>query len=394
MSPRVLFEQDLETLKNKVSEMGEHAEISYDRMVYGIRENKEDILKTLLNTDHTMVDMQRSIEAMCLSLLTRQQPVARDMRLVSAALKVVPDIERIGDHVADIVELYLRMGNMNPEGKQEHLLLEMMEEAKEMIHNSVEAFVEGDEANARKVVEHDDVVDESDMRRGRATANSAFGNAASVLVGDFIYTRAFQLVAQLQSLDILRIMADATNVLAEGEVQQLMNVNDPDTTEESYMRVIYSKTARLFEVAAQSVAIVAGAEKSIETAFQEYGRYLGTAFQLVDDVLDYSANAAALGKNVGDDLAEGKPTLPLLHAMRHGNPQQAALIREAIEQGGKRDAIDDVLAIMTEHKSLDYAMDRAKQEAQKAVDAIALLPESEYKKALISLAYLSVDRTY
>ena len=156
-------------------------------------------------------------------------------------------------------------------------------------------------------------------------------------------------------------MADATNVLAEGEVQQLMNVNDPDTTEESYMRVIYSKTARLFEVAAQSVAIVAGAEKSIETAFQEYGRYLGTAFQLVDDVLDYSANAAALGKNVGDDLAEGKPTLPLLHAMRHGNPQQAALIREAIEQGGKRDAIDDVLAIMTEHKSLDYAMDRAKQ---------------------------------
>ena len=240
----------------------------------------------------------------------------------------------------------------------------------------------------------DDVVDESDMRRGRATANSAFGNAASVLVGDFIYTRAFQLVAQLQSLDILRIMADATNVLAEGEVQQLMNVNDPDTTEESYMRVIYSKTARLFEVAAQSVAIVAGAEKSIETAFQEYGRYLGTAFQLVDDVLDYSANAAALGKNVGDDLAEGKPTLPLLHAMRHGNPQQAALIREAIEQGGKRDAIDDVLAIMAEHKSLDYAMDRAKQEAQKAVDAIALLPESKYKKALISLAYLSVDRTY
>ena len=152
MSPRVLFEQDLETLKNKVSEMGEHAEISYDRMAYGIRENKEDILKTLLNTDHTMVDMQRSIEAMCLSLLTRQQPVARDMRLVSAALKVVPDIERIGDHVADIVELYLRMGNMNPEGKQE--------EAKEMIHNSVEAFVEGDEANARKVVEHDDVVDD------------------------------------------------------------------------------------------------------------------------------------------------------------------------------------------------------------------------------------------
>lgn len=241
---------------------------------------------------------------------------------------------------------------------------------------------------------HDDVVDESDMRRGRATANATFGNAASVLVGDFVYTRAFQLVAQLKSLDILRIMADATNVLAEGEVQQLMNVNDPDTTEESYMRVIYSKTARLFEVAAQSAAIVAGASQEIETALQNYGRFLGTAFQLVDDVLDYSANAQELGKNVGDDLAEGKPTLPLLHAMRHGTSEQAALIRDAIEQGGKREIIDDVLAIMAEHKSLDYAMERAKAEAQKAADQLAILPDSQYKQALISLAYLSVDRTY
>ena len=241
---------------------------------------------------------------------------------------------------------------------------------------------------------HDDVVDESDMRRGRATANAEFGNAASVLVGDFIYTRAFQLVAQLESLKILRIMADATNVLAEGEVQQLMNVNDPQTSEDNYMRVIYSKTARLFEVAAQAAAIIAGGSEAQEQALQSYGRYLGTAFQLVDDVLDYSANAKALGKNVGDDLAEGKPTLPLLHAMHHGNAQQAALIREAIEKGGKREAIDEVLAIMAEHKSLDYAMDRAKQEAQKAVDAIQILPESEYKQALISLAYLSVDRNY
>ena len=233
---------------------------------------------------------------------------------------------------------------------------------------------------------HDDVVDESDMRRGRATANSEFGNAASVLVGDFIYTRAFQLVAQLESLKILGIMADATNVLAEGEVQQLMNVNDPETSEANYMRV--------FEVAGQAAAIVAGGTEDQEKALQDYGRYLGTAFQLVDDVLDYSANAQALGKNVGDDLAEGKPTLPLLHAMRHGNAQQAALIREAIEQGGKREAIDEVLAIMAEHKSLDYAMNRAKEEAQKAVDAIAMLPDSDYKKALISLAYLSVDRNY
>ncbi|WP_373819274.1 octaprenyl diphosphate synthase [Glaesserella sp.] len=241
---------------------------------------------------------------------------------------------------------------------------------------------------------HDDVVDESDMRRGRETANARFGNAASVLVGDFIYTRAFQMMASLRSLDVLQVMSDATNVIAEGEVQQLMNVNDPETTEANYMQVIYSKTARLFEAATQCSAIVANAMPEQIEALQYYGRYLGTAFQLVDDILDYSANADKLGKNIGDDLAEGKPTLPLLHAMRSGNPQQAALIREAIEQGGKREALDEILAIMEEHKSLDYTMERAKQEAQKAVDAVAILPESEYKQALISLAYLSVDRSY
>lgn len=241
---------------------------------------------------------------------------------------------------------------------------------------------------------HDDVVDESDMRRGCETANARFGNAASVLVGDFIYTRAFQMMASLRSLDVLQVMSDATNVIAEGEVQQLMNVNDPETTEANYMPVIYSKTARLFEAASQCSAIVSGADQATVIAMRDYGRYLGTAFQLVDDILDYSANAEQLGKNIGDDLAEGKPTLPLLHAMRSGNRQQAALIREAIEQGGKREALDEILAIMAEHKSLDYTMERAKQEAQKAVDAIAILPESEYKQALISLAYLSVDRSY
>ena len=240
---------------------------------------------------------------------------------------------------------------------------------------------------------HDDVVDESAMRRGNPTANAEFGNAASVLVGDFIYTRAFQLMTQLNSLKILQIMSEATNVIAEGEVQQLMNICDPNTTEENYMRVIYSKTARLFEASTQTAAIVANATAEQELALQDYGRYLGTAFQLVDDVLDYSANAIQLGKNVGDDLAEGKPTLPLLHAMHHGNETQAQLIRKTIEQGGNRDVLDEVLAIMNEYQSLDYAMARAKQEAQKAVDAIQILPESEYKRALISLAYLSVDRT-
>lgn len=241
---------------------------------------------------------------------------------------------------------------------------------------------------------HDDVVDESDMRRGKQTANAYFGNAASVLVGDFIYTRAFQMMTSLNSLSVLKVMSDSTNVIAEGEVQQLMNMNDPNISEENYMQVIYSKTARLFEAATQCAALVAGVDEDKITAMQMYGRYLGTAFQLVDDILDYSANAEKLGKNIGDDLAEGKPTLPLLHAMRNGNEQQSALIREAIEQGGKREALDEILTIMAEQKSLDYTMQRAKQEAQKAVDAIAILPESEYKQALISLAYISVDRSY
>ncbi|MGL4919388.1 MAG: octaprenyl diphosphate synthase, partial [Plesiomonas shigelloides] len=179
---------------------------------------------------------------------------------------------------------------------------------------------------------HDDVVDESDLRRGKATANAAFGNAASVLVGDFIYTRAFQMMTSLDSMRILQLMASATNVIAEGEVQQLMNCNDPDISEDNYMQVIYSKTARLFEAAAQSSAILAGASEQQELAMQDYGRYLGTAFQLIDDLLDYSAGNE-LGKNLGDDLNEGKPTLPLLHAMHNGTPEQAAMIRKAIEEG-------------------------------------------------------------
>lgn len=241
---------------------------------------------------------------------------------------------------------------------------------------------------------HDDVVDESDMRRGNPTANAQFGNAASVLVGDFIYTRAFQLMTSLNSLKILQIMSEATNVIAQGEVLQLMNCNDPDTTEQSYMQVIYSKTARLFEAASQCGAIIAQASPEQEQALQLYGRYLGTAFQLVDDVLDYSANAQALGKNIGDDLEEGKPTLPLLHAMQHGDASQRALIRSVIEQAGQRHLLQAILAIMQQYGSLDYTMQCARAEAQKAIDAIAILADSPYKQALISLAYLSVDRQY
>ncbi|UIP27630.1 octaprenyl diphosphate synthase [Photobacterium sp. TLY01] len=240
---------------------------------------------------------------------------------------------------------------------------------------------------------HDDVVDESDMRRGKATANAAFGNAASVLVGDYIYTRSFQMMTSLRSLRILDIMSEATNVIAEGEVQQLMNCNDPDTTEASYMQVIYSKTARLFEAATQVAAILSEAPEQVEKALQDYGRYLGTAFQLIDDVLDYNADGEEMGKNVGDDLAEGKPTLPLLHAMHHGNPEQTAMIRAAIEQGNGLDKLQPILACMEEHGSLAYTQQRAEEEADKAIAALSVLAESKYKDALIAVARLSVNRT-
>ncbi|PSW15150.1 octaprenyl diphosphate synthase [Photobacterium sanctipauli] len=239
---------------------------------------------------------------------------------------------------------------------------------------------------------HDDVVDESDMRRGKATANAMFGNAASVLVGDYIYTRSFQMMTSLRSLRILDIMSEATNVIAEGEVQQLMNCNDPNTTEASYMQVIYSKTARLFEAATQISAILAEAPSDIETAMQDYGRYLGTAFQLIDDVLDYNADGEEMGKNVGDDLAEGKPTLPLLHAMHHGNTEQAAMIREAIEKGNGLDKLEPILACMNEVGSLEYTQKRAEEEAEKAIACLSVLEDSDYKSALEALAHLAVNR--
>ncbi|MGC9402246.1 octaprenyl diphosphate synthase [Vibrio genomosp. F10] len=240
---------------------------------------------------------------------------------------------------------------------------------------------------------HDDVVDESDMRRGKETANAAFGNAASVLVGDYIYTRSFQMMTKLGSLRILELMSDSVNVISEGEVQQLMNCNDPDTTEESYMQVIYSKTARLFEAATQIGAILNDAPKEIEVALQNYGKYLGTAFQLIDDVMDYTSDGKEMGKNVGDDLAEGKPTLPLLHAMRHGNDQQAAMIRDAIEHSNGMDRLNEILAAMDQSGSLDYTTSKALEEADKAIEQLSILPESDYKEALIALAHLAVKRT-
>ncbi len=239
---------------------------------------------------------------------------------------------------------------------------------------------------------HDDVVDESDMRRGKATANAIYGNAASVLVGDFIYTRSFQMMTDLDSMRVLKLMSDATNVIAEGEVMQLMNCNDPNVSEDDYMRVIYSKTARLFEVAAHSAAILANATPEQEMALRDYGRYLGTAFQLIDDLLDYDSDNNTLGKNTGDDLNEGKPTLPLLHAMHHGTLTQSAVIRNAIEQGNGRHLLDTVLATMKQCGSLEYTRQRAEEEADKAISALQVLEDSPYKAALEGLAHVAVQR--
>ncbi len=239
---------------------------------------------------------------------------------------------------------------------------------------------------------HDDVVDESARRRGRETANEAFGNPASVLVGDFLYSRAFQMMATLDSAAIIRVMADATNTIAAGEVMQLMNSGDPDTTEIRYMDVIYRKTARLFEAGAQIAAIVAKAPAPVEAALTRYGKHLGIAFQLVDDALDYQGDSCELGKNVGDDLAEGKPTLPLIHALAHADANSAALIREAIEHGGtERQA--PILEAVERSGGLDYTARLAENEAQKAEAALAAIPASPYRDALAGLARFAVSRT-
>ena len=239
---------------------------------------------------------------------------------------------------------------------------------------------------------HDDVVDESTLRRGKDTANEVFGNQASVLVGDFLYTRSFQMMVSIGQMQVMQILADATNVIAEGEVLQLMNCNDPDTTEDSYMQVIYCKTARLFEAATQLAAVIAEKDEKTVEAMRLYGMHLGTAFQLIDDVLDYAASAEDLGKNMGDDLSEGKPTLPLIHVINQGTDEQQQLVRDAIEHQTGMDNLDAILDAIKQTKALEYATAKAEEESQKAIDAINFLPDSEHKEALVSLAKIAVKR--
>jgi octaprenyl-diphosphate synthase len=238
---------------------------------------------------------------------------------------------------------------------------------------------------------HDDVVDESSLRRGKATANALFGNAASVLVGDFLYSRAFQMMVSANSLRVLDVLAEATNVIAEGEVLQLMNMHDPDITVESYLRVIRFKTAKLFEASARLGAVLAGAEPAIEEACAGYGRALGTAFQLIDDVLDYEGDTHALGKNVGDDLREGKTTLPLLIAMERATPEQRQLLRHAIEHG-ELERLSEIVEIVRATGALEATREAARTEAKLARECLRQLPGNMWTESLIEFATRSVER--
>lgn len=240
---------------------------------------------------------------------------------------------------------------------------------------------------------HDDVVDDSAMRRGRKTSNAQFGNPASVLVGDFLYSRAFQMMVECQDLRILRVLADATNVIAEGEVLQLLNVHNADVTMSAYLEVVRRKTSKLFEAAGQLGAIIARASEADEIALARYGVHVGTAFQLVDDVLDYSGDEREMGKNVGDDLSEGKPTLPLIFVLEHGSSAQAHTVRRAIEQGG-RDDLAPVMAAVKACGALEHTREQARREAQIAKDALNALADTQHREALLNLATFAVERSF
>ena len=315
------------------------------------------------------------------------QPITADMESVNTVIRrqlysEVPLVSQIAEYIISAggkrirPVLVLLMANAHDyHGTHHHELAAVVE----FIHTAT--------------LLHDDVVDESSMRRGRKTANALFGNAASVLVGDFVYSRAFQMMVAVGSMRVMQILADATNVIAEGEVLQLLNMHDPDVTEERYLQVIRSKTAKLFEAAAQLGALIAGAPDSAVDAAAEYGRSLGTAFQLIDDVLDYSGNAADIGKNVGDDLREGKTTLPLIYLMQHGTNEQRQLVRTCIENGDEQH-FDEILAAITGSGALDYTRRQAEKAAQDAANVISSLPISQFKDSLIQLCAFAIDRNH
>lgn len=240
---------------------------------------------------------------------------------------------------------------------------------------------------------HDDVVDDSDLRRGKESANAVWGNAASILVGDYLYSSAFEMMVRTGNMRVMEILSKTTTAIAEGEVLQLLNCNNPETTEEKYLEVIARKTAILFSAATRLAAVIAGASDEIEQGLAEYGQHLGIAFQLIDDALDYKANKDELGKNLGDDLAEGKPTLPLIYAIQHGSESEAKIVIDAIKNGD-REVFNEVYAVVQSTQAIAYTEQRANEEAQKAINALSVLADSEYKQALILLAKFSVQRNY
>ncbi|MDY0272521.1 MAG: octaprenyl diphosphate synthase [Advenella sp.] len=311
-------------------------------------------------------------------------PIANDMKAVDAVIRQrlnseVVMIRTVGEYIINAggkrmrPAMVLMIANaLGYKGADHHLMAAIIE----FIHTST--------------LLHDDVVDESDLRRGRSTANAVFGNAASVLVGDYLYSRSFEMMVDLDSMRIMQIVSNATTIIAEGEVLQLLNVHDPDVSVERYLQVVRYKTAKLFEAAAQTGAVIAGATPEQEQAAADYGRYVGTAFQLIDDVLDYSGDAEALGKNVGDDLREGKPTLPLIRVMQVGTPEQRDLIYKAIETG-EADFTEVARAIQATD-ALEYTRKIAQEEAERALNVLAPFPDSPYKNALTGFCHFSINR--
>jgi len=322
-----------------------------------------------------------------LSLDTLYAPIAADMQAVDAVIRArlhseVVLIRQVAEYIIGAGGKRLRpalvlysAGALGYRGNHHQELAAVVE----FIHTST--------------LLHDDVVDESDLRRGRKTANAVWGNAASVLVGDFLYSRSFQLMVELERLEVMGILADTTNTIAEGEVLQLLHVRNPDTDEAAYLRVIERKTAVLFAAATRLGALLAGADAATCDAMHRYGMALGYAFQIADDVLDYASDAATLGKNLGDDLAEGKATLPLIHAMQHSDAATQGLLRAAIQQGDA-DAMPDVLAAIHACGSLDYSRDRALQYARDADAALSALADNEFVSALRGLAHYAVSRDH
>jgi octaprenyl-diphosphate synthase len=313
--------------------------------------------------------------------------IESDMRAVDAVIRVrlhseVPLVRQVAEYIIAgggkrlrPALLLLAAGALGYRGKHHHELAAVVE----FIHTAT--------------LLHDDVVDESALRRGRNTANAQFGNAASVLVGDFLYSRAFQMMVNVGDMRVMQVLADATNIIAEGEVLQLMNCHNPDLSVEGYLQVVRYKTAKLFEASARLGAMLGGADQEVENGFATFGMHLGTAFQIADDVLDYSGQEDEIGKSLGDDLAEGKPTLPLIHAMKVGNAQQASVVRNALEQGG-REAFPEVIKAVKETGALEDALHTATEETNKAKSAISRVPDSQYLDALLQLASFAVARRF